>query len=110
MVAAVCRRVMPHGFLLLDSGDSYHACGIALLAGQERPEFLGRSLFFSPIVDSAYVAHQLVQPMRNSHFGRRPASKVPRGLARRGACLTPSIMGRLATRSGDPFQPRSTVG
>jgi len=63
IVAAVCRRLMPHGFLLLDSGDSYHACGIALLAAKERSEFLAKSLFFAPIVDAAYVAHQLLQPM-----------------------------------------------
>jgi hypothetical protein len=63
IVASVCRRIMPQGFLLLDSGDSYHACGVALMSATERIEFLGRSLFFAPIVDSAYVAHQLLQPM-----------------------------------------------
>lgn len=63
MVAAICRRLMPAGFLLLDSGDSYHACGVALLTVEERLEFLGRSLFFAPIVDSTYIAHQLIQSM-----------------------------------------------
>lgn len=63
MVASICCRLMPNGFLLLDSGDSYHACGIALLTAEERIEFLSKSLFFTPIVDSAYIAHQLMQPM-----------------------------------------------
>ncbi len=63
IVAAVCRRLMPLGFFLLDSGDSYHACGIALLTANERLEYLARSLLFAPIVDVAYVAHQLLQSM-----------------------------------------------
>ena len=63
MVTSICRRLMPNGFLLLDSGDSYHACGIVLLTAEERLEFLSKSLFFAPIVDSAYIAHQLMQPM-----------------------------------------------
>jgi hypothetical protein len=61
IVSEVCRRIMPGGFVLLDSGDSYHVCGIKLLTDRERVEFLGRSLFFAPIVDAMYVAHQLVQ-------------------------------------------------
>lgn len=78
IVAAVCRRLMPFGFLLLDSGDSYHACGFGLMTEDERYQFLGKSLFFAPIVDSAYVAHQLLQPMssiRISTGGSR--SKCP---------------------------------
>jgi len=63
MVASVCRRLMPNGFILLDSGDSYHACGIVLLTAEERLEFLSKSLLFAPIVDSSYIAHQLMQPM-----------------------------------------------
>lgn len=63
IVAAICHRLMPDGFLLLDSGDSYHACGAALLNDNERLECLAKSLFYSPIVDTHYVAHQLLQPM-----------------------------------------------
>lgn len=63
IVASICRRLMPNGFLMLDSGDSYHACGVVLLTEEERLEFLSKSLFFAPIVDSSYIAHQLMQPM-----------------------------------------------
>ena len=62
LVNAVCRRLMPEGFVSLISTRSYHACGVALQRPNERIDFLGRSLLFSPIVDDRYVAHQLMQP------------------------------------------------
>ena len=62
IVNAVCRRLMPDGFVSLIATRSYHACGVALQQPNERIDFLGRSLLFSPIVDDRYVAHQLIQP------------------------------------------------
>ncbi len=70
IVASICRRLMPEGFLLLDSGDSYHACGIVLLTEEERLEFLSKSLFFAPIVDSSYIAHQLMQTMSSIRISK----------------------------------------
>ena len=61
IVSAVCQRIMPGGSAVLDSGDSYHACGIVLVSASERVEFLAKSLLYAPIVDSVYVAHQLSQ-------------------------------------------------
>ena len=60
LVSAVCRRLMPEGFVALTSGRSYHACGVALHHAEERIAFLGRALLFSPIVDDRYIAHQLM--------------------------------------------------
>lgn len=57
----VCRHLMPDGFLLVDSGDSYHACGFRLLMAEERVRMLGKALLAAPIVDSHYIAHQLQQ-------------------------------------------------
>jgi hypothetical protein len=74
IVSEVCRRVMPGGFLLLDSGDSYHACGVNLMTNSERIECLAKSTLFAPIVDTVYVAHQLLQPassIRISAGGKR---------------------------------------
>jgi hypothetical protein len=74
IVSAVCRRIMPGGFMILDSGDSYHACGIRMISDRERVEFLGKSLLLAPIVDTMYIAHQLVQPassIRISSGGKR---------------------------------------
>ena len=62
IVNAVCRRLMPDGFVSLIATRSYHACGVVLQRPNERIEFLARSLLFSPIVDDRYVAHQLMQP------------------------------------------------
>ena len=61
LVIAICRRLLPSGFIVLNSGRSYHACGVELQNSVDRIEFLAKSLLFSPIVDDRYVAHQLMQ-------------------------------------------------
>lgn len=74
----VCRALMPEGFLLLDSGDSYHACSMDLSSGNDRIRLLGKALLASPIVDAVYIAHQLQQEgssIRISRGGKE--RKVP---------------------------------
>jgi hypothetical protein len=61
LVHRVCREVMPQGFLLLDSGGSYHACGSTVVSDAGRVRMLATALLASPIVDARYVAHQLLQ-------------------------------------------------
>lgn len=61
LVSGICDRLLPGGYFLLDSGDSYHAWGIQLVSPSERVRLLGRSLFYMPIVDGIYIAHQLMQ-------------------------------------------------
>lgn len=61
IVVAVCKRLLPDGFVILDSGRSYHASGVVVHSKEERVVFLGRSLLFAPIVDDRYVAHQIQQ-------------------------------------------------
>jgi len=61
LVSAICSRLLSGGFLLLDSGDSYHAWGTQLVSSSERVKLLSRSLFFMPIIDGIYIAHQLIQ-------------------------------------------------
>lgn len=61
LAALVCSHLMPDGYLLIDSGDSYHACGFKLLMPKERVHMLGKALLTAPIVDSHYIAHQLQQ-------------------------------------------------
>lgn len=46
---------------LLKSGKSYHFYGEALLTCQELTAFLGNALLFAPIVDRAWIAHQLIK-------------------------------------------------
>jgi hypothetical protein len=46
---------------LLRSGKSYHFYGDALLTSDEMIAFLGKALLFEPIVDRAWIAHQLIE-------------------------------------------------
>jgi hypothetical protein len=61
IVHRICQKVMPRGFLILDSGGSYHACSATLVSNEERVRTLAMALLASPIVDARYVAHQLLQ-------------------------------------------------
>jgi hypothetical protein len=46
---------------LLRSGKSYHFYGNRLIEADEMRSFLGRFLLFEPIVDRAWIAHQLIE-------------------------------------------------
>lgn len=61
LLGIVCSHLFGGGFMLIDSGDSYHACGLRLLSSRERVTFLARSVQLAPIVDTVYVGHQLQQ-------------------------------------------------
>jgi hypothetical protein len=61
IVQAVSKRLFPEGSILMDSGESYHAYGTQILSPEEFRRFLGNALLFAPIVDRAYVAHQLIE-------------------------------------------------
>lgn len=74
LVHRVCRRLIPSGFVIFDSGDSYHAASLALGTSEDRIRFLGRALLVAPIVDPTYIAHQLQQDassIRISRGGKR---------------------------------------
>lgn len=58
---AVCRRIFPKGAILVQSGESFHAYGRELLSVSQFYQFLGRALLYSPIIDRAYIAHQLIE-------------------------------------------------
>jgi len=46
------------GFFL-ESGESYHYYGTELMTYQELLNFLGKALRFSPIIDRAWISHQI---------------------------------------------------
>lgn len=72
LVKCVCRRLMPDGFVVLDSGGSYHACSVNMVSDEERIRTLATALLVSPLVDARYAAHQLLQEsssLRISHGG-----------------------------------------
>lgn len=58
---AVSKRIFPGGAVLLKSGESFHAYGKTLISTTEFFEFLGHALLYSPIIDRAYIAHQLIE-------------------------------------------------
>ncbi len=57
---AVLRELRMEGWLL-DSGQSYHFYGISKLSEAGFTDFLARALFFTPIVDYRWIAHQLIE-------------------------------------------------
>lgn len=61
IIVSVCRELMPSGFLVLVSGDSYHAVATELVEPSERIALLGKALLVSPLVDIHYIGHQLQQ-------------------------------------------------
>ena len=79
IVRAVCERLFDRGGFVLESGESYHGIGVGVLTPEAFLDFLSMSLLFCPIVDRAYVAHQLLHracSLRISTGGR--AQKIPR--------------------------------
>ena len=78
IVENVCRRLMPRGFVAVDSGDSYHAMSLEPVTPEERIRTLGKALLYGPIIDCRYIGHQLRQncsSIRISQGGS--ANKVP---------------------------------
>lgn len=61
IVEAVAQRLFPHGSILIDSGESYHAYGKQLIPPEDFGRFIGTALLFAPITDRAYLAHQLIE-------------------------------------------------
>ena len=57
---------------LLASGKSFHFYGVDLLAENEFANFMGRILLFSPIVDRAWIAHQLIEGQTALRLSSRP--------------------------------------
>lgn len=56
---AVIQRLEVGPGYLLESGESYHFYGSALLSPNEYVRFMGLALQYSPIVDKVWIAHQL---------------------------------------------------
>lgn len=70
LAAAVLQRLVFGEAILLETERSYHGWGLAPLSTNELVDLLARALFFSPIVDRAYIAHQLLErrcALRISH-------------------------------------------
>src|SRR5579862_909535 len=61
-LAALTTELMDiRGGFLLQSGDSYHFYGKELLDSRALVQFLGQALLLAPVIDRAWIAHQLIE-------------------------------------------------
>ena len=63
------------GGFLLESGDSYHFYGSTLLDELGLISFLGRALLLAPIVDRAWIAHQLIERACGLRISPKPGGR-----------------------------------
>lgn len=61
IVIEVSKLLFPDGFIVLGSEKSYHCYGLILVSEQELLDILAKALLFSPIIDGAYIAHQIIE-------------------------------------------------
>lgn len=61
LIQTVCRHLFGSAVLILESGHSYHALGTEAVSADAYLDLLARSTLFGPIVDRAYVAHQVLE-------------------------------------------------
>jgi hypothetical protein len=61
LVIAVTNELDVGPGFILESGKSYHFYGLELITTATFASFLGRVLLFTPIVDRAWIAHQLIE-------------------------------------------------
>jgi len=70
------------GYLVL-SGGSYHLYGSVLLTPTQWRRFLGRALLYAPIVDRAWIAHQLIEGYSALRISPKPnESAAPQVIAK----------------------------
>jgi hypothetical protein len=76
MSARVAKLLHPTGGYLLDSGQSYHFYGRSLIPEAEFTPFLGHALLLSPIIDRAWIAHQLIEGACGLRISRKPDTSI----------------------------------
>lgn len=62
---------------LIASGESYHFIGAALIPDADLPRRLARALLLSPIVDRAWIAHQLLEGRCALRISPKPGEREP---------------------------------
>lgn len=61
IVSQICKFLFPKGYVVLESDSSYHCYGLLLVSKEVLIQLLAKALLFSPIIDRAYIAHQLLE-------------------------------------------------
>ncbi len=61
------------GGFLLQSGESYHFYGKGLLDDRALVRFLGQALLLAPVIDRAWIAHQLIEGASALRISKKPS-------------------------------------
>jgi hypothetical protein len=59
LLLAIAKRLLPEGGFLLRSDRSFHLLGRTLVSSRRRSRLHADSLFYCPLVDRMYLAHQV---------------------------------------------------
>jgi len=79
LVTNVARILFSGPGIILDSGHSYHAVGLNIVDTERLIDILARALLFNPIVDRAYISHQIIErgcALRISRGGHQDKTPV----------------------------------
>ena len=87
VAVSVCRILELGEGWLLDSGESYHFIGEKPLKYTELEQKLYKALMFTPIIDKAWIVHQLIERSCSLRIGHK-RGKMPCVVRR--ICVIPS--------------------
>lgn len=61
VVRRICAKLFNSTYLLIASGQSYHAISMSLCTTDCFVTLLSRALLYAPFIDRAYISHQLIE-------------------------------------------------
>lgn len=68
IVSVICSELGQKGYIM-NSGKSYHFIGNRPVKYEELISFLGRALLYSPLVDTTWIGHQLIDGSATLRLG-----------------------------------------
>ncbi len=71
VVESVCKTLELGKGWIIESGESYHFIGSHLMKWEELQEKLYKAIIFSPIIDKAWVSHQLQEKACSLRVGEK---------------------------------------
>lgn len=71
IVQSVCRLLGLHPGWILNSGESYHYIGALVVSWESLYDVLSKALVFNPIVDIAWISHQLREKSCSLRVGEK---------------------------------------
>jgi hypothetical protein len=79
IASRVAEVLLPNGHHILETDSSYHIYGRHPVTSDEWQQVMGRSILFSPFVDTPWVAHQLIEGCAALRLGPKSGnSKSPK--------------------------------